>query len=440
MNHHDQVRIAECESKTAASPNARLPFGLQHSAFSIRPFRRGLTLIELLVTIVIMVTVLAGALPLLSPNNNSRKIREASRQLTTLFAQAQAQAARDGRPVGVAFKESQVGGSLSGMALEAYMIAEPPAFTGFSEFSRVSVNKPRSNDKLTYGQQTTENANGNDGTMFDSRYRGAGVWELTFSLYGSEDPIPPRMVRNGDVVNAGGNYFLIVDDGGGTEGAHEVDQATGYVLPTSYLLAIWLNQSGQQLAPGALKTFSFARQPVNTSEQPLQFPRGIGIDLEASGADGFNVPFSLDNSGATVVGIMFSPNGSISTLHRTTPTRVEKMDGVAQLYLLLGLVENGNGNGRGSDDYNFADNPPADAAELAQRRARLNWLNADSRWVTINRAGRIITADNNISYDPSADAFLDPIRNEDDFVEAQRNRQLAFARQSAQNMNASTGR
>jgi prepilin-type N-terminal cleavage/methylation domain-containing protein len=451
MDHHDQVRIAERGSKTAAYPSARCTFSLQPSVFDIRPFRRGLTLIELLVTIVIMVTVLAGALPLLSPNNNSRKIREASRQLTTLLSQAQAQAARDGRPVGVAFSESGVSGSYSGVALEAYMIAEPPPFTGFSEFSRVSINKPRSNDKLTYGQQTTDNANGNDGTMFDARYRGVGVWELTFSLYGAEDPIPPRMVRNGDVVNAGGNYFLIVDDGGGTEGAHEIDQATGYVLPTSYLLAIWLNQSGQQLAPGAQKSFSFARLPVYTSEQPLQFPRGIGIDMHASGATGVGtsmpIAFDFDNPPptptppATNVSVMFSPNGSIEAVYRDGV----RQEGAEQIFLLLGLFENGNNGSQDWNDYDFSGT--VDNDELAQRRTRLNWLNADSRWVTINRAGRIITTDNNISFDPRTADYLDGLSGTpEEKAREQRRRQLVGhlnspgARQFAQRMSASTGR
>src|SRR5215211_4832924 len=87
--------------------------------------RRALTLIELLVTIVIMVTVLAGVIPMLSPNNDVRKIREAARELNSLIAQAQAQAARDGRPVGVAFREFGTSSPYSGMALEAYLIAEP---------------------------------------------------------------------------------------------------------------------------------------------------------------------------------------------------------------------------------------------------------------------------------------------------------------------------
>ena len=51
---------------------------------------RGMTLIELMVVIVILVTLVAGVLPLVSPNNDARKISEASRSLQTYFVQAQA--------------------------------------------------------------------------------------------------------------------------------------------------------------------------------------------------------------------------------------------------------------------------------------------------------------------------------------------------------------
>ena len=121
--------------QVAAQPTlaAHVRFRIPHSAFRIphSAFRpRGLTLIELLVTIVILVTLLAAVLPAVSPNNEARKIREASRQLTSLFAQAQAQAARDGRAVGVGLHATA--DETTGMALEAYIIAEPPVFTGFS--------------------------------------------------------------------------------------------------------------------------------------------------------------------------------------------------------------------------------------------------------------------------------------------------------------------
>jgi prepilin-type N-terminal cleavage/methylation domain-containing protein len=447
----NQCRLPSTDCQAAAAACAARP--IRHSSFVIRRLspqhpvtsiqhpsapRRGLTLIELLVTIVIMVTVLAGVLPLVSPNNNSRKIREASRQLNSLLAQAQSQAARDGRPVGIAFREAESGGALNGMAVEAYLIAEPPPFSGFSEFSRVVVGEDP--DGLSYGSEGADNIKGNSGELFEATLRRRKLWNLTFMLYGNQEQVPPRMIRIGDAVDVEGNQFLIIDDPDPDGKPNQIDPDTGYVIPTVELRAVWLNENGQQLSPG-VKSYSIRRQPVNTSEQPLQFPRGIGIDLEASGADGFGVPNSLDNGGPTTIGIMFSPNGSLDSLYRNN----RRMDGVEQVFLLLGLVENGNSAARGYEDFYFA--TTVDDDELAQRRSRINWLNGDTRWVSVNRAGRIVTAENNISFDPRVAPYTDTnATNERDKAEEQRNNQLngaagaPGARQNARNMTASTGR
>ena len=434
MNNQSGMLNAECGRNAVKSCCARAFSPIPHSAFPIRS-PRGLTLIELLVTIVIMVTVLAGVLPMISPNNNSRKIREASRQLSSLMAQAQAQAAREGRPYGVAFREFDAGGtSRSGMSLEAFTIAEPQPFAGFSEWSRVGVVL---NEKVTYGDQAGGNATGNMGTMFDPKYRGAQLWQLNFSLYGQPDLVPPRMIRNGDILDVDRNLFLIVDDGGSVEGAHQVDPDTGYLLPMSQLNAIWLNNTGQQ-PPAGVKPYSFRRQPTNTSDAPLQFPRGIGIDLQASGAEGLNVPFSFDRGGVTTIGVTFSPNGALDAIYRDGV----RMEGVEQVFMLMGLFENGNDNNNSQDanDYDFMNNPPADNADMASRRTRINWLSADSRWVTANRAGRIITSENNTSFDPSSPAFVDPLRGESNTQEAQEEAQIGLARQYARQMTGSSGR
>ena len=421
---------------------ARSPFSIQHSSFSLPP-SRGLTLIELLVTIVIMVTVLAGVLPMVSPNNNARKIREASRQLSSLMAQAQAQAARDGRAYGVAFREFDAGGtSFSGMSLEAFTIAEPQPFAGFSEWSRVSAAPV---EKVRYGRQGPDdlgpdNPVGNGGVMFDPKYRGATVWQLSFSLYGQLDLLPPRMIRNGDVLNIDRNLFLIVDDDGSVDDAHQVDPDTGYLLPMSQLNAIWLNNHGQQ-PPAGVKPYSFRRQPTNTSDAPLQFPRGIGIDLAASGAEGIGpgIPDDFDTGGkADVTGVMFSPNGALDAVYINGARR----EGIEQVFLLMGLFENGNGT-YDSADFDFKSNPatPGDNAAMAGRRSRINWLNADSRWVTANRAGRIITSENNTSFDPSTTDFMDNLPSDaGDAEREQRRRQIRDARQYARQMTGSSGR
>ena len=67
---------------------------------------------------------------------------------------------------------------------------------------------------------------------------------------------------------------------------------------------------------------------------------------------------------------------------------------------LMGLFENGNSEAQDPADYDFTAGTSITDDELAQRRTRINWLNADSRWVSVNRAGRIITTENNISFDP----------------------------------------
>lgn len=430
--------VADCSARTDC---------IRHSLFVIRHSRPGLTLIELLVTIVIMVTVLAGALPLLSPNNNARKLREASRQLNSLLAQAQAQAARDGRPVGVAFREfdaSRPTGPYSGMALEAYMISEPAPFTGFSENSRVHVEPLGS----TYGTS-------NGGKRFP-KYFDRQMVRLVFGLMGgatpSPDPFPPQMLRIGDAIDVGGNIFVIADDGDQRMDPNEVDVVNGveYLLSdgvnNTEIECVWINSSGQQLPVGSpgrsqqfYRPYLIRRQPGNTAEQPLQFPRGIGIDMEASGAEGVgtNLPMDFDAGGANAVGVMFSPNGSLDVVYFDGT----RQDGVEQVYFLMGLVENGNGNGQDKADYDFAANAPADAADVSARRGRVNWLNADSRWVSVNRAGRIITTENNISFEPWKSPYIDNLSGTaDEKIDEQRRRQLDAARLLAKQMSGSTGR
>ena len=97
-----------------------------------------MTLIELMVVVVILVTLVAGVLPLVSPNNDARKIREASRGLKTFLMAAQAEAARTGRPVGIGFRETSLATRSnttpgSGMAIEVYQLAVPPRLFRFEQ-------------------------------------------------------------------------------------------------------------------------------------------------------------------------------------------------------------------------------------------------------------------------------------------------------------------
>jgi prepilin-type N-terminal cleavage/methylation domain-containing protein len=84
---------------------------------------RGVTLLELLVVITIMVLLAAAAVPVFAPAMQNRQIREASRIVSTFFTGARNRAMQSGRPVGVVLER------LSGMndACVSLSYAEVPS-------------------------------------------------------------------------------------------------------------------------------------------------------------------------------------------------------------------------------------------------------------------------------------------------------------------------
>jgi prepilin-type N-terminal cleavage/methylation domain-containing protein len=396
---------------------------------------RGMTLIELLVTIAILVTVLAGVIPLISPNNNSRKIREASRQLNSLFQQAQAQAARDGRPAGVAFREFTTTSTNSGMALEAFVIANPAPYVGFSDASKARL--LFMNGAVTAVQFVL---GGQYATL-----PGSAAWDPDACYF--PDPAPPHTIRYGDEIRIGDFRFLIVDpDRDGDEADDTGDDATPpfvrgdyYVDARAQFEVIYAGSSPlvpRAVLPSAAVTggspplsgwsnptsYKVIRQPARSTEASLQFPRGIGIDLQASGAPGpGGAPQHFDQGGiADLTSIMFQSNGSLDAVYYNG----QRFDRVEQVYVLLGLFENGNNGNQQESDYNFKDFPPtADQSAIDQRRSRINWLHPDSTWVTVTRGGRVLTSPNYTSFRPWQSPYID-----DPLPTDPRDRRLALIR------------
>ena len=68
-----------------------------------------MTLIELLVVIIILTTIVAAAIPIMSPANDDRRLREATRGLNTFITGAQARAIALSRPFGIALKRLVAG-------------------------------------------------------------------------------------------------------------------------------------------------------------------------------------------------------------------------------------------------------------------------------------------------------------------------------------------
>ncbi len=423
------LRIADC-GLSGRRANHRLPIRNPKSEI-----RNALTLIELMVVIVILMTLVGGVIPVLSPNNEARKIRDATRGLQTYIMQAQARAARTGRPTGIAFRETSAG---SGVALDVFQIEIPPPFTGFSSSSSAIVYLPPDEDdyKIRLGEGFGEKFNQNGGNV-----------------------VPPFFVKLDDLIEVGSGLFqlgwtnrdeLETDDNGvrwfvPTSVFESATLISGSAPPT-FALDYAFKDNGKTRITTHPNSYRIARQPVNTSESPYTLPAGVAIDMHASGTEGGSTPtlFALHvalkkdgtidpNSPPKQVGIMFSPSGGVDSVYYSNgkifgPTSSgssvpSPITDASRVFLLLGRVENVVQNMRSSPS---AISEGATDEQLAELQQRINWLNLDSRWIAFDtRSGRSVVTDN---------TFVDARRYFDLWG------QLNVARQFARQMRSGNGR
>jgi len=96
---------------------------------------------------------------------------------------------------------------------------------------------------------------------------------------------------------------------------------------------------------------------------------------------------------------MFSPSGSVSEVILNG----NPIDSVSRIALLLGRVE--NGGVIDSNEWTIGSiDQGATNDDLAELQAKINWLNLDSRWLSIStNSGRAVTSDN---------AFVDARQND----------------------------
>ncbi len=453
---------------------ARLSANTDHRTFS--PFtlhpsnlrQSGLTLVELLVVIIILTTLVGGVIPVLSPNNDTRKIRAAARGLQGYITQIQARAARTGRPHGIAFRESAVN---SGVAIEVFGWEVPPPFAGFSQASQVRVIQevpPGVNPSPRYYVQfVLADARTNKPPEFPSREY-------------DNDRMPPNFIRFLDEIHISGTIYRFVDfdfNGNGTptpnnippEGYYSLDLGS-HRLSTFEVLPV--NANGQMLAfqpPSpypqgnntyyitAPQPYKLVRQPATSSEAPYQLPAGIAIDMQGSILQdaNFNVQLQIggnllpplrnavnfpfvgtslsdrDDENQDVVGIMFAPTGAVSEIYHNSL----QVTGTSRAVLLLGRIENG------SLTYTHADVNDATATvtdgawtiarnatknDLEDLQERVNWLNLDSRFLSIiTNSGRAVV---------SEPAFVDATVYGDENANVQFLSQLQTAQGFAQEM------
>jgi hypothetical protein len=444
-----------------------------------------MTLIELLVVIVILTTVVAAAIPIMSPSNDDRRLREATRNLNTFITGAQARAIATGRPYGILLKRlsqdtntnpnrdlipTQDVHDDNGVCLEVFYVEEQPPFTGFSRTSCVCLSLNMSTGLVTIRFVTR-------GTAFppNQDFLPPG-WDA--------DLFPPNTIRPGDVLEVGDTKIEL---SGTVQSQGRGEQGGGGFYPPGYgrrrgqngpteIPGRPINDTGQQINPrhdddgNELGTVAPARQPywtapmpykilrqgTITSDEPLQLPEGTAIDLRASGVGSeffFHNPEPTDFTkrvhNSKPITIMFAPEGSVArvtfnmspTVFTTGTTTKFDESVVDNVFLLVGKRENVpvpavNATGATADktlNRTDVNNATTDVAR-AELRTPINWLSGNSRWVVLgSQSGRIVTIEN---------AFVDlvPIVNSTLANDAKRNEQILAAREFTREMSQLGGR
>jgi type II secretory pathway pseudopilin PulG len=448
-----------------------------------------MTLIELLVVIVILTTIVGAAIPLLSPSNDDRRLREAARTLNTYIIGAQTRAIATKRPYGIAFKrlshdtKRDKAGDLqndNGVCLEAYYVEQQPPFTGFDANSRACVsihpNPPTDVPTAVLVRFVTR------GTTARSADLLPDGWDKDF--------FPPSTIRPHDVIEINGTQFELLSDPAANKYMSLAHVTVDSTTKSFYqdlnpndnspvrILARPINNSGQQINPryddngneiGSQSAgskppapywtlpapYKIIRQPTPASDEPYQLPEGTAIDLRASGVgsgDYFYWPGLNDNSDGIIV--MFAPEGrvarvSFSQLPLTSPDESDTYDKpvVDNIYLLIGRRE----NIPAPDATNATADPTLSSSEWAKAaddeardrlRKPLNWLGGSSRWIVIgSQSGRVATIENAFVDVPGVIANPQtPFTSASQSTEEMRAAQILAAREFTREMSQVGGR
>jgi prepilin-type N-terminal cleavage/methylation domain-containing protein len=267
----------------------------------------GMTLIELLATMAIMVLLIAAALPSIRPAVENRRIREAARALDIFINAARNRAMEIGRPAGIMIEpliiRDDYGKPVSSVsfAMTVDQVEVPPPYCGDSigAYAKVWLERPDLN--------------------------APPILKATLNYCRNIISIGDQVQFN----NQGPLYSIIAPDIIGA------DPTVTLALNTPVLNAPW----------GAIASnapYKIYRQPVKSHATPLMLPTGVVIDLESSGTDTGATArlwpygeFSLIGGSMPSINITFTPKGAVDRVfinHKPYP--------VSQpIYLMVGKRE-----------------------------------------------------------------------------------------------------
>jgi hypothetical protein len=326
-----------------------------HPATKPRP--AGITLVELLVAISILVVLMAVAARMTQFSGGDRKTREAARAISVYFSSAQSRALELGRPCGVMLRPLE---SRPGCVVGLEQVEVPPPYAGDTLDSGAKVRLEGIDaDMVATLTAIFQPAKFSDGLVREHdriQFNCQGPWyEIVDGSWDSDGD----GFFDFEGVAVGGDGFPSAADP--PKLGLRLDLSRGERLP-------WPSAGWSQPMP-----YQIVRRPVKSAASGLQLPARTVIDLEFSGS----IDHSIGGHADEPVCIMFGPGGSLERIYHGHIHMATE-----PIFLLVGKLER----------------IPAGEAE----DGLANWQDLTNVWVTINpRTGLLITSQ-------VAAAVLDP--------------------------------
>ncbi len=323
----------------------------------VGPLGHGVTLVELLVVISIIMILTVAVLPTMKPAAESRRIREAARAVNVFLSTARNRAIATSKPCGVIFERTEVDGRFCTVL---YQAETPPPYAGDFVDSRMYL--------------------GNETAWLSKQFK--------ISPNATIDP-PPGMIMAGDELQL--NY-----------------QGYRWIISRRSGSQLSFDSAGRPFPPFAplyaTLPFQVFRQPLKTAAEPLQLPAGVVVDLQYSGTytapSLFRKPDDPDDPGdeykvIKTVKVVFAADGSLGRCFWGTDASFAIRYGTPTepLHLLIGLI----------DHPAAPDSTPANG-EAPPEDEWPNWIVPTNRWISISPQTGLIATSENHYVDPTQGA------------------------------------
>jgi type II secretory pathway pseudopilin PulG len=375
--------------------------------------RRGVTLLELLVTIGIILAITAAVIPVMAPVMAGRRLREASRGVNTFISSARNKAMATGRSVGVAFERLEADPQAS---IVLSMVEVPPPWSGDTVDSGMLIG---ANGRLLgfYRRDLSVpsgySLSGDIGWQI-ARVRPGDLIKLNnrntaYRIYSGEvcqDLDADGSIEVGEYVdsNVDGAGLASLDNSYNNDPSATDPNLGHFVLdPSNSIWSIGYDDPRMalqpvRLAPG-LYSFQIIRQPVKSSSGSLQLPVGTIVDLSVSGDDSFNRPRCAGIDVGTPVDkrpvtLLFAPNGSLERMWQPDLTDTTKRQFIsfrptAGIQFLVGRRD-----GVGIGPNNVTATPPDELP---------NWRDLENIWISVNAQTGLVLSNPNAQVQTNLD-------------------------------------